>query len=100
MFGVHGVVVGIVLNADITAVSDVFNILIHEMVHADLEIREVPVGAQSHGRHFKQGVTSAVSAVKRHVHVFEEIVGAELRLDAKGIAQSRHPTKSVDAGMI
>jgi len=54
MFGVHGVVVGIVLNADVTAITDMFNMVIHEMVHADIELRELPIGAQSHGKHFKQ----------------------------------------------
>lgn len=89
MFGVHGVVVGIVLNADITSLPDMFCILIHEMVHADIEVRQIPVGAESHGRHFKQGVRLAVAKVQQHLHVFQQIIGAKLTLDAKRISQSR-----------
>jgi len=72
MFGVHSVVVGIVLNADITAITDMFNIVIHEMVHASIELRELPIGAQSHSKHFKQGVSSAVDTVRQHLQVFRK----------------------------
>jgi len=87
-FGVHGVVVGIVLSADVTSLSDMFGVLLHEMVHADIEVRQVPVGSLSHGRHFKDGVKHAVAKVMQHLNDFEQIAGTELSLDAHRIAKA------------
>jgi len=74
MFGVHDVVVGIVLNADVTTLTDIFNTVTHQMMHADIELFKLPIGAQSHCRHFKQGMSSAVDIVKQHSPVFQEML--------------------------
>jgi len=66
MFGVHSVVVGIVLNADVTAITDMFNIVIHEMVHADIELRKLPIGVQSHG------VSSATDTMRQQLQVIRK----------------------------
>jgi len=72
MFGVHSVVVSIMLNADVTAITDMFNIVIHGMVHGDIELRELPIGAQSHGKHFKQGMSSAVDTMRQQLQVISK----------------------------
>ena len=38
MYGVHGVVLGIVFNVGITSMPQLIVALVHEMVHADVEI--------------------------------------------------------------
>jgi len=54
MFGVHGVIIGIVLNADDTTMADMFHTAIQEMVHADIELHELPIGARSQADTFQQ----------------------------------------------
>ena len=89
MYGVHGVVVGIVLNVSITSLPEMISVVVHEMVHADVEIRRLPIGMQSHGRHFKDGVKRAVEALQGQLDVLHNIVGTEITLDAKTVGKSR-----------
>ena len=95
MFGAHGVVVGIVLRADETTMPELFETLVHEMVHADIERRQIPIGRRCHGRHFKQEVKRVVEAIQRHLQMFQNMVGTELKLDAKRMGHAKFTTVSV-----
>jgi len=91
MYGVHGVVVGIVLNVGITSMPQLIDVLVHEMVHADVEICRLPIGMQSHGRHFQNGVKRAVAALRGHLTLLTDIVGTEVILDARTVGKARVP---------
>ena len=75
MYGVHGVVVGIVFNVGITSMPQLIVALVHEMVHADVEICPLSTGMQSHGRHFKEGVRRAVEALQGQLNMLTNSAG-------------------------
>jgi len=91
MYGVHGFVVGIVFNVGIMSMPQLIVALVHKMVHADVEIRRLPIGMQSHGRHFQEGVRRAVEALQGHLNVLTDIVGREVTLDARTVGKARVP---------
>ena len=89
MYGVNGVVVGIVMNESIPSMQETFNTLIHEMVHADVEVQRLHIGSRPHCRIFQQCVSGAVRIIRRNLDFFEGLFSQQLSVELNTIARTR-----------
>jgi len=89
MFGVHGVIVGIVLSADITSMQVLIEVLMHEMAHADVEVKQLPIGRSCHGKHFKESATKAVAVLEANRSVLEALVDTQLNVDVDQVRRAK-----------